>query len=336
MISTSAPTSFSLFLISSAPLGENYRFSERLVKLIYQSVILRLYNSFLFLDYTAKSYKLNKFQRPQKLSLLDQWIYSRLDLAYQRVINLMEKYELAKASREIIDFVADLSQWYIRRVKSEIKDKKTASAKCYVLRDILRSFVILSAPFLPYLSETIFQKIKYKNDPLSVHIVLIKERGKPNKQILDQMQKLRLAISQLLELRAKHKIKVRQPIGKAIVPWLPSSEEASIIKSEINAKEVKKGKEFYLDTKITQALLEEGLLRETTRQIQAVRKKMGIFYGQKAQFKILAPLKLKQFLNKNLKHLCSKTNSQILLGKGKEEIGSFKLLGEKIRIFKLE
>jgi len=324
--------SLRFFLISSSPLGENYRFSERLVRLIFQNIILRLYNSYLFFDYIAKTYKINKFSRPQKLDLMDRWIIERFNSCSKKVIELMEKYELVKAAREIKDFLADLSLWYIRRVKTTIIDKNSASAKLWVLHSVLKNLVVLLAPFLPYLSEFIYQKIRNTQDQQSVHLCSIEDKNNPQKKVLDQMFLLREAVSVLLELRAKNGIKVRQPLKSAVIPFTLSKEEEKILKDEINVKTVKKGKNYSLDIKLTQKLKEEGLMREFMRQIQELRKKLGYKYGEKATFFLIASKKTKQILKKNLTEISKKTRSDFVVKDTGKEIARISLEREEIKI----
>ncbi len=315
--------SLRFFLISSAPLGENYRFSERLLRHTFQNVILRLYNSYLFLEYVAKTYRLSSFKRPRKLHLLDRWILALLDQTKKEVVELMEEYELVKAARKIQEFIAELSLWYIRRVKSLISDKESASAKLYVLSSVLKDFVILAAPFLPYLSELIYQKLRDEKDPESVHLTIIKAPKKFDEEVLEEMQRVREIISDLLELRAKAGIKVRQPLASAIVPLKLNSDTKELIKGEVNVKEVKEGKELALDTKLTPELKREGYTRELIRQIQALRKKLGYKYGEAAEFLIEGSDE--ELVKQLLKEVSVATNSRFQWGKGKELLTEFLL-----------
>ncbi|MCD6421723.1 isoleucine--tRNA ligase, partial [bacterium] len=330
LLSQYGADSIRFFLISSAPLGENYRFSERLVRLTFQNIILRYYNSYQFLEYILRRYRTEP--KEGEKDLLDRWIEERLKLAYQRVINWMQKYELTKASREIEAFVADLSLWYIRRVKSKIIGKKSAEKKAFVLREVLKKFSVLSASFLPYLSEIIYQRLKDKSDPESVHLCLIEEQGKADEKILARMEKIREACSELLRLRTEHKIKVRQPLSSATVPFALNEEEASLIAEEVNVKEVKQGKEFALDTQITKELLYEGYFREMVRQIQDARKCLGLRYGEPAEFGLEFSEDLKEFFREFKSQIEKETRTKLSLRKGKK-LKEFALGEGKVKLF---
>ncbi len=98
------------------------------------------------------------------------------------------------------------------------------------------------------------------------------------------MTEIRCLASLGLAARAEAKIKVRQPLSKLIVrdnyPWFRDERLMAILKSEMNVKEIifdpKLANEVALDTTITPALREEGLLREIARMFQELRQKAGL------------------------------------------------------------
>jgi len=321
------------FLISSSPLGENYRFSERLLKLCFQNVILRYLNSYLFLDYISKTFKIKKIPKITQKDILDCWIIERLKDCNSKVIKLMEDYELVRAAREIEKFLADLSLWYIRRVKTKIYNKSSASRRLAVLKFILKIFSILSAPFLPYASEFIYQRLKDVKDRESVHLCFIEKLGKADKNVLLRMERIREIVSQLLDLRKKHQIKVRQPLREAKAPFSLNEEEKEIIKEEINVKEINKGP-YSLDTLITPNLKKEGMLREFIRQIQDARKRCGYKYGERALFYIKTDKYIEKFIKDNASEINKKTSSEFEFKKNGEEVKRFYLDNKEVIVFK--
>jgi len=85
----------------------------------------------------------------------------------------MSQYELTKAARPIGEFIEELSNWYIRRSRrrfqkpKDIAEKEEALATLYY---VLMKFIKLSAPFIPFLTEYIYQALKTENDLESVHL----------------------------------------------------------------------------------------------------------------------------------------------------------------------
>jgi len=332
--------SLRFFLISSAPLGENYRMSEKLIRQTFQNIILRTFNSFQFLDYYKKLYQIEKIDdynyldgnEISALPFLDQWILQKMNLLYSEVITLMEKYELVKAARKIDSFIADLSLWYIRRLKSQINSETDAQKRLPVMAKILKDLVVLAAPFLPYLSEIIYKEIKNENEPLSVHLFPIKDKPKVDNRILEKMSQIREAISKLLDLRMQKSLKVRQPLKSASVPFALDEDQKQLIKDELNVKKVLKG-ELFLDTKLTKELEEEGVLREVIRNFQDLRKKQGYHFGEEAIFYIDTDKKQQEFFNKFTKEIKKATNLNLIFEKKEKEITRFEILGGSVIVF---
>lgn len=333
--------SLRFFLITSAPLGENCRMSERLIRLTYQNIILRLYNSYQFLNYYQKLYKIDYIdeklfsRKHEKIKFLDQWILERLNFLYEEVIKYMEDYQLTKAAKEIDSFIADLSLWYIRRLKSQINSSAEAKNRLSIYKHVLKEFIIIAAPFLPYMSEYLYQNLRDTSDPISVHLVDIKNRGKVGGKALEKMAKIREIISKLLDLRIQKKLKVRQPLANATIPLKLSKDEQEIIKDELNVKEIKYSRDrLDLDFKLTTELKEEGMLRETIRNLQDIRKANTYHFGQPAHFSFQTDQETRKFFEKYNNDLNKSTNIEFRFGEGEKEIGRFVLGKKEVVVFK--
>jgi len=264
------------FLLSSTNMGEDYRFSDKGVEEVWRKIILTIFNSYNFLqNYTSSNKKLKNFKFPKspKMHILDKWILSRLNRLNKEIIVFMDKYEITKASRLLAIFVEDLSNWYIRRSR-----KRDISEQ---LRYILMQFVKISAPFLPFLSENIYQKLRTKKDPISVHLCdYPKAQNKfINSRIEKSMAIIRELSSQALALRVSAGIKVRQPLVWLQIPFDKgkiSNDFLEVLKDEINVKKIIFGKSLELNTEITPELKEEGFVREIIRNIQETRKQLKL------------------------------------------------------------
>jgi len=141
------------------------------------------------------------------------------------------------------------------------------------------------APFTPFASEDIWQKLKNEKDEESVHLASWPEsklRIKNEKlKILEEMKIVREIVTLGLQARQKVGIPVRQPLNQLLITnyQLPI-EYQEIVKEELNVKEIKliKGEEknIELDIHITEELKKEGQYRELLRAIQDIRKKNGL------------------------------------------------------------
>jgi isoleucyl-tRNA synthetase len=185
--------------------------------------------------------------------LLDRWILSELALLSGRVTAYMDDYRAYEAASELHEFVDGLSNWYLRRSRSRYwksefdDDKRDAYATLY---ECLVTVIRLAAPFVPFLTEEIYQNLVRRpfgeGETESVHLC---ELPKADESLVDaalseQMGAVRNIVSLGLRVRTEHSLKVRQPLARAEVV-LPSEELQVqlapydyLIAEELNVREV--------------------------------------------------------------------------------------------------
>jgi isoleucyl-tRNA synthetase len=213
--------------------------------------------------------------------VLDRWVIARLSQTGLEITRGFEGYELDKASRPLMDFVDDLSTWYLRRsrdrLKTDTEDKKLALA---TLRFVLREFSKLMAPVMPFKAEDTYLRTKDTEDVVSVHLAAWPLFEKYDEEVLVKMKEVRELVTKALEIRAKESIKVRQPVQTLETKIEISSEYADIIKDEVNVKNVEVNTQLetdvWLDITLTPELKAEGDARELVRVIQDLRKTTGL------------------------------------------------------------
>jgi isoleucyl-tRNA synthetase len=265
--------------------GEDANFDEKAVASFKSKVVDRLLNVVAFYDlYRDKSLETSVQSGEVSLSVLDQWIVARLHETYEKVTVSMEKYELAEAVRPFESFIDDLSTWYLRRSRERLKDgDKDAKSTLYI---VLKQTIVLLAPFAPFVSEEIWQKLKIESDEESVHLALWPKGPILGEELLEQsviqkMEETRRFVTLGLEARQKAGIKVRQPLHEFKVKSCNiENEYIDIIKDELNVKEFLVDEEIIddvlLDTIITQELKLEGEYRDIMRAVQDLRKETGL------------------------------------------------------------
>ena len=127
-------------------------------------------------------------------NLLDTWILSRLSEVTALATTRLDVYDITIAARELERFVVDdFSQWWLRRSRKR-------SDALPLLRHILRSLALLLAPFIPYMAEELWQKLKSEGDPLSVHLAdwAVADDAAVDFQLHRQMEQVREYISAVL------------------------------------------------------------------------------------------------------------------------------------------
>ncbi|MEK7550919.1 MAG: isoleucine--tRNA ligase [Patescibacteria group bacterium] len=224
--------------------------------------------------------------RNSKLSILDDWILSRLNRTVGIVTENLEKYDAYSASREIEKFVDDLSLWYIRRSRDRVgpaaESKSDKNAFYNTTYYILYTLSKLLAPFMPFMSDLIYTNLTKKE---SVHLsdYPVANLKNLNFKLIEEMGIVREIVEKAHAIRKEKLIPVKQPLNKFSTTSKPVSKNLEyLIKDEINVKSVNwNSKTDKLDTKITPELEEEMKVRELIRTIQDERKQMGLNLTQR-------------------------------------------------------
>lgn len=281
--------SLRFYLMSSVVMqAENLLLNEVDLKDIYSKVINTSYNVVNY--YKIYESEFAKEERPKGNNSLDKWIISRYQNTLDKVTNYLDDYNTVKSSREIKEFIEDLSTWWLRRSRDKFKYQGLESQNAFsTLQYCLSGLSKILAPFTPFLAETIFQSVKSDKE-VSVHLELWPEA---DKSLIDENleKKMRLA-RKIVEVghsvRAEKGIRVRQPL--ASISWNVDFSEyrdlERIILDELNILEVKKTEnkktddlseiKVEIDTKLDARLIEMGDVRELIRAIQSKRKEIGL------------------------------------------------------------
>jgi isoleucyl-tRNA synthetase len=266
-------------------------FSEKDIVEFLRKFILTFWNCYLFFETYGKK---KEMASSKSKNVLDKWIVSRLENLIKRTSEDLEKYDITRAAREIEKFVIeDLSLWYIRRSRRRFQrpeSEEELKEASQTLKFVLVNLSKILAPFLPFLSEFVYQKLQtfyFKHRTSNIkHLISVhlEDWPKVDEKLIDKklerkMEKVREIVSLALAERQKTKIKVRQPLNELQITDFQLQKETELlelIKEEVNVKKISFGKEFKLDTEITPELKEEGILREVIRQIQEMRKELRL------------------------------------------------------------
>lgn len=284
------------YYLMSSPVvaAENLRFSEAGVIEVSKNFINILRNVLSF-------YSLYREHDDGRVAtgkhVLDAWILARLNETLAQETKMMEVYELSEAARVLQSFVTDLSTWYLRRsrdrMKAEGEDRLEAIA---TLRFVLDTFAKMLAPFMPMLSEVIYQEVAGgfagSADRQSVHLESWPAAKDPDMQVIEKMGEARAVVSRVLDQREAAGRPIKQALGSMQI-WTPSgdigSEYLEVILDEVNVKSASVAKgdlKVELDITLTPELIREGLAREVVRKVNQLRKDAGLSIGDRIALKI--------------------------------------------------
>lgn len=273
--------------------AENLFFNDREVRDVYNKVLNTVWNVVTFFEMYAEQDSAAESQPSDHV--LDKWIMSKTNALVADMTVHMDNYDLVKAGRALKPFIEDLSQWYVRRSRDRFKseDVTDRNAAVATLRQVLLTLSKVMAPFMPFLAESVYQKVAVEQKE-SVHLedwpAVSSAFSVQGSAVLEEMDKARKIVEMGLSLRKEVGVRVRQPLQALRVQGVTFSEELlSIVADEMNVKHVSfgvgedgwatkedSGMTVALDTTMTDELKKEGLLREVVRAINGMRKEQKL------------------------------------------------------------
>ncbi len=240
-----------LFLIHSACVkAEDLRFSNDGVKEVLKSIIIPLWNSYAFFITYANLDKADPKGPPQNpANPLDRWILSETERLVKEVTLQMDAYDLQKAVDPIVNFIDLLNNWYIRRSRRRFwrsendLDKQQAYETLY---SVLLKLITIAAPFIPFITEEMYQNLRTQDMPESVHLCDYPTADDAIRDLeLEQKMAVTMhAVSMGRALRSMFTIKTRQPLKAFHLVTMNKDEKrvlfemAEIIKEELNVKDL--------------------------------------------------------------------------------------------------
>ena len=244
------------YMISNANPWDNLKFDLEGIAEVRRKFFGTLYNTYSFFTlyanidnftYAEADVPLN--ERPE----IDRWILSELHSLVKKVDGFYDDYEPTKATRAISDFVQEfLSNWYVRLCRRRFwkgeyeQDKISAYQTLYTC---MLTVAKLSAPVAPFFMDRLYKDLTQATNSENFESVHLAEFPKFDESFIDKslerkMENAQTISSLVLSLRAKEKIKVRQPLQKIMIPVLDSTQKEEIeavsdlIKHEVNVKEI--------------------------------------------------------------------------------------------------
>jgi len=316
------------YFYSAVAPGSDYRVSPELIRDVVRRFILTLWNTYKFLcDYA----RIDGWdpgdpapavgERPE----LDRWCLARLAECVDGVRAALDAYDATAATRLLEAFVEDLSKWYVRRSRrrfwksaaADDSDKRAAYATLFASLGVLAR---LLAPFMPFLAERMYRNLSgheadhpLPGHPDSVHLTDYPTAAPAwrDPALVEEMARLRRLVEDGLAAREVAGIGVRQPLREATVRGARlSAELEATFAEELNVKAVGYSaaagddhETVTLDTRITDELRLEGLVRTVSRKVNDLRKQAGLALDDRIQLRVEADGELRRAIEAHRDHL---------------------------------
>ena len=189
---------------------------------VVRKTLLTYWNtvSFHALYATASNFEVSQTPKLQDRPLMDRWIISELNILVQEVDAALEDFDSQIAGRALARFIDDLSNWYVRRSRRRFWDGDTAALG--TLHECLVTLTKLLAPLVPFITEQVWQELVRPTDPsaqASVHLAdwPIADISAIDTELGSQVALTRRIVELGRATRAESGIKIRQPLGRALI-----------------------------------------------------------------------------------------------------------------------
>jgi len=310
------------YLINSPVVrGEPLKFSEEGVQLVTRNVILPLWNSYTFFSNYANADQitmdeLSKADPVEERPLMDQWIISTLQSLIKTVNEKMENYYLYEVVPPLINFIDELTNWYVRSNRKRFWKEKGVDDKDKInafktLHEVLLEFSKTMAPVLPFICEEIYQglveeentSIHYENYPVANENLI-------NKDLENEILIAKNIIKASRNIRLKVEIPNKQPLNSL-----------SIITADVELqRQIRNVEQLILNELNVKKIIFEENVSE------------WIKYDCKPNYQVLGP-KLGKKINELKKELNTKSQDDVT---DLIEKGFFLFHGEKISVDDLD
>lgn len=273
------------FYTASAPWLPS-RFYEDAVIEAQRKFIGTLWNVYSFYVLYADLDKFNPmdYKNFKSENVMDKWMTSKLNTLVKNIDEHLENYRITQGAKELEEFVDELSNWYVRRNRArfwgeELTDDKIGAYM--TLYNVLVTFAKVAAPFIPFITEELYQNLVVafdKDSEESVHLCKWPEyvEADVDKNLEAEMDKAYTIVKLGRSARNAANIKNRQPLGMMLVSTdtLPDY-YGDIVKDELNIKEVQLGADLskYVNFEIKPNLPVLG--KAYGKMIPGIRKAIG-------------------------------------------------------------
>ncbi|WP_342598521.1 valine--tRNA ligase [Psychrobacillus sp. FSL H8-0483] len=222
------------FLSTGSSPGQDLRYSTEKVEAVW-NFANKIWNASRFALMNMDGLKFEEINLDGKKSVADAWILTRLNETIEQVTRLSEKYEFGEVGRALYNFIwDDLCDWYIEMAKlplngeDEEAKQMTRSVLAYVLDNTMR----LLHPFMPFITEEIWQNLPHEGESITVAAWPTVNEALSNKEEAASMKLLAEIIRSVRNIRAE----VQTPMSKKVPLYISAKDAETLAVLEANAK----------------------------------------------------------------------------------------------------
>ncbi len=236
------------------------RFDKKGIEEVYRKFFDTFLNTYSFFAMYANIDKFDPNSTPVAIEdrpEIDRWVISRLYTLVDHVNKRMDNYDITQSVRPIAEFLlSDVSNWYVRRNRRRFwkeSDSADKAAAYHTLYEVLLTLCKLSAPFIPFVADELYRKLRTEDMPESVHlsdypVVDDNKRAYQDADLEQRMSAAQKVVRISRSLRNETKIGVRQPLQELVISSPETSvldgvmDMGDIIREEINVKSLRSEK----------------------------------------------------------------------------------------------
>lgn len=230
-------------MIYNTSQGQDVHFSEKLLEM-GRNFANKIWNVARFVIMNLDGFDIKAVDKSElKFELVDKWIFSRLNETIRDVHNNLDKFQLDDAAKSVYEFLrGDFCDWYVELAKVRLYNgenvdevsKKTAQ---YVLWTMLDSGLKLLHPFMPYITEEIWQKIKYEGDTIMLSKFPVVDENMIDSETVKSFEYIKGIISSLRNIRAEMGISPAKE-AKVVIKTSDNDELKTLENNEIFIKKL--------------------------------------------------------------------------------------------------
>jgi isoleucyl-tRNA synthetase len=272
------------YMISNSNPWDNLKFNLDGITEVrnkFFGTLANTYNFFaLYANIDGFSFDESKKLNPEKLTELDRWVLSKLNSLIAEVDGFYADYEPTKATRAIQDFVCDhLSNWYVRLGRKRFWRGELTENKQAAYETLQHSLLVVSqlmSPVAPFFAEWLYKSVSGSHSSVHLSKFPISDSNQINSDLEAAMELAQRTSSLVHGLRKNHKLKVRQPLSRMLVPVVSSDFRnhlqtvEDLILSEVNIKKLE-----YIDD--TSGLVEKSAKPNFKKLGKALGPKLKAF-----------------------------------------------------------